>query len=332
MKPIAIDLMGGDNAPSVVIEAMVRLSDEDKIPMIAVGTEEALAKTEGIGSIVDRVVATEIIAMDDDPASSVRRKRDSSLVRCAELVRDGAASGTFSAGNTGAAMAAALFKMGRIRGLTRPAIATTIPVPGGLPTVLLDSGANAECTAQWLVQFAVMGSIFFQDRFGVESPRVGLLSIGEEETKGSPLVKETYELLRDDKRINFIGNVEGRDVMTDLVDVVVTDGFTGNVVLKTLEGATKTFARSVLEHLGSGDDGQAVLDLALPKLLPLVDHLRADAHGGGVLLGVRGLCMIGHGSSTPEGIYNAVHMTAGLVEMDLVHALEAALNLGSGEE
>jgi glycerol-3-phosphate acyltransferase PlsX len=167
----------------------------------------------------------------------VRRKKDSSMVRCAEAVRDGTASAMLSAGNTGAAMAAALLRMGRIRGVARPAIATPIPVPGSTPTVLLDAGANAEVQPEWLVQFAQMGSVYAHHRFGLERPRIGLLSIGEEPGKGDTLRKETYQLLSAAPNIAFIGNVEGRDVMTDSVDVVVTDGFTGNVVLKTWRGA-----------------------------------------------------------------------------------------------
>jgi glycerol-3-phosphate acyltransferase PlsX len=323
--------MGGDKAPEVVAEALRVVVTERKIPIIAVGTREAIELVSDL-DLEGFVEASEVIAMDEDPASSIRRKRDSSLVRCAELVKEGRASGAFSAGSTGAAMAAATTKMGRIRGVKRPAIATTIPVPGSTPTVLLDSGANAECTPEWLVQFAVMGSIFSTDRFGIESPRVGLLSIGEEASKGNTLVKATNALLSADQRINFIGNVEGRDVMTREVDVVVADGFTGNVVLKTLEGGLKTFAQAVLEHLMRGDDGQALFESVYPKLEPLIKELSADTYGGAALLGVQGLCMIGHGSSTPMAIVNALVATASLVEMDLVHALESALGSGVRDE
>ncbi len=331
MKPIAVDLMGGDKAPEVVAEALRIVASEHSIPIIAVGTRQALDLVTDLG-LAGYVEATEVIAMDDDPASSIRRKRDSSLVRCAEIVKEGQASGLFSAGNTGAAMAAALTKMGRIRGVKRPAIATTIPVPGSTPTVLLDSGANAECTPEWLVQFAVMGSIFSTDRFGIEVPKVGLLSIGEESSKGNLLVKTTNALLANDPRIHFIGNVEGRDVMTREVDVVVTDGFSGNVVLKTLEGGLQVFAKAVLEHLMKGDDGPEVFERVYPKLEPLVKELSADTYGGAALLGVQGLCMIGHGSSTPLAIVNALVAAASLVEMDLVHALEDSLGGGATRE
>ncbi|MDA8261468.1 MAG: phosphate acyltransferase PlsX, partial [Actinomycetota bacterium] len=231
MLPLALDVMGGDNAPGVVIEGARRARDELGAELLMVGLPEVVEPLAAEGFEV--LAATEVVEMHDDPASSVRRKRDSSLVRCAELVRDGKAVGMISAGNTGAAMASALLKFGRLPRVARPAIATTIPVPGSTPTVVLDSGANSDVIASWLVQFAEMGSVYSSDVFGVESPRVGILSIGEEKGKGNELVKEAYPLLEACDRINFIGNVEGRDVMSDRVDVVVCDGYTGNIVLKT---------------------------------------------------------------------------------------------------
>ena len=231
--PIALDAMGADRGPGEVVKAAKQARDEHGIEVLLVGRPDSLGDTDGI----EVLTATEVIDMGDDPATAVRRKRDASVVRCAEAVRDGRAAAMVSAGNTGAAMASALLRMGRIRGVGRPAIATLLPVPGSTPTLLLDSGANAECTAPWLVQFAQMGAVFFAERFGVAEPRVALLSIGEEPTKGTPLVKETHVLLSEPDALpvgKFGGNVEGRDVLSDTVDVVVTDGFTGNVVLKTL--------------------------------------------------------------------------------------------------
>ena len=239
MLPIAVDAMGGDRAPSEIL-AGAHEAAALGIPILLVGPEGL----DGLGEL-PLLHASEVIEMDDDPAQSVRRKRDSTLVRAAEAVRDGKASAMISAGNTGATMASALLRMGRIEGVSRPAIATPVPVPGSHPTVLLDAGANAEVQPEWLVQFALMGSVYAQQRFGVENPRVGLLSIGEEPGKGDTLRKETYELLKVATGINFIGNVEGRDLMTGDVDVVVTDGFTGNVVLKTLEGSLKTVVKAL---------------------------------------------------------------------------------------
>ena len=228
--------MGGDRAPDEIIQGVLEAIAAG-IPCVLVGPENLASLTALDISGIPHIIANEIIAMDEDAAGGVRRKKDSTLVRSAEAVRDGAASAMISAGNTGATMASALLRMGRIKGVNRPAIATPIPVPGGRPTVLLDAGANADVQAEWLTQFALMGSIYSKNRYGVETPRVGLLSIGEEPGKGGSLRKEAFELLSGASGFHFIGNVEGRDIMTDDVDVVVTDGFTGNVVLKTLEGS-----------------------------------------------------------------------------------------------
>ena len=238
-----------------------------------------------------------------------------------------------SAGNTGATMASALFRMGRIRGVARPAIATPIPVPGTTPTVLLDAGANAECTAAWLVQFAQMGSAFAKQRFGIADPRVGLLSIGEEPGKGSPLVKETYALLEAGEAgpgVRFIGNVEGRDVMSDAVDVVVTDGFTGNVVLKTLEGSMKFAFKAVLGALPADPAGDPASAALLAALMPLAAELDPDTYGGAMLLGVDGVCIISHGSSSARAIVNAVGVAHHAVESGLVDQLRAAISSPSG--
>lgn len=316
--------MGGDSAPQVVIEGIKRARSELGAAIIAVGTEEALGDFSSMSDI-ECLVATEIITMDEEPAAAVRRKRDSSLVKCAELVRDKRACAMFSAGNTGAAMASALLKMGRISRVSRPAIATPIPVPGSTPTVLLDAGANSECCAAWLNQFAIMGSIYASEKFAIQSPRVGLLSIGEEKAKGNELVKETHDLLAKDARINFVGNVEGRDVMSEDVDVVVTDGFTGNVVLKTLEGGMRTFAKAIFESLSAGDRGEEILGLTLPRLLPLLEILNPETYGGAVLLGVDGLCLIGHGSSSPDAIFNAISTAKSLAEVDLVGRIHDSL-------
>ena len=312
MLPIAVDAMGGDKAPDEIVAGARQAADELDVPVVLVGAPDRLGDTGGL----DVLPASEVIGMDEDPAQGVRRKKDSSLVRAAEAVRDGRASAMVSAGNTGATMASALLRMGRLKGVQRPAIATPIPVPGSLPTVLLDAGANTECTAQYLVQFAQMGSAFFAERYGVAEPRVGLLSIGEEASKGTPLVKETHHLLAAGAGVKFVGNVEGRDLMTDAVDVVVTDGFTGNVALKTLEGALRFFMGVVTSHL-PGD--------ALVPLLPVASELDPDTTGGAMLLGVDGVCIISHGSSGPRAVVGAVRLAAEMVEAGLVDRLRAAV-------
>jgi glycerol-3-phosphate acyltransferase PlsX len=220
MLPIAVDAMGGDHAPDAIV-AGAKAAAAAGTPVVLVGPPD-LADRVDIGTL-PLIEAGEIIEMDEDGGKAVRRKKDSTLVRAAEAVRDGRASAMVSAGNTGATMASALLRMGRIKGVSRPAIATIIPVPGGRPTVLLDAGANAEVQPEWLVQFAHMGRIFSSHRFGVESPTVGLLSIGEEPGKGDNLRKEAYPLLVEaaaNSDLNFLGNVEGRDVMADTADVV----------------------------------------------------------------------------------------------------------------
>jgi glycerol-3-phosphate acyltransferase PlsX len=332
VKPVAVDAMGGDHGPAEIIEGARSAVDELGVPVLLVGPPERVGDTKGL----ELLACTEVIEMHDDPGGSVRRKKDSSLVRSAEAVRDGVASAMFSAGNTGATMASALLRMGRIRGVARPAIAIPIPVPGTTPTILLDAGANAEVTAPWMVQFAQMGSAFFEVRYGgiVEGdrkgarPRVGLLSIGEEPTKGTPLVKEAHELLLAAQDIEFIGNVEGRDLMTDMIDVVVTDGFTGNVVLKTLEGGMRFVERAIFERLTATPELKAAFDIVWPALEPLVEELDPETYGGAMLLGVDGVCIISHGSSSGRAIFNGLGVAKDMVEADLVGHLRAAVQAG----
>jgi glycerol-3-phosphate acyltransferase PlsX len=318
MLPVAVDAMGGDKAPGEILAGALQ-AVADGIPVVLVGPEGL----EGTGDL-PVIRASEVIGMDEDPAKSVRQKRDSTLVRAAEAVRDGTASAMISAGNTGATMASALLRMGRISGVARPAIATPVPVPGGTPTVLLDAGANAEVQAEWLVQFAVMGSVYSRKRFGVRNPRVGLLSIGEEPGKGDSLRKEAWELLSAAPGINFIGNVEGRDLMTGDVDVVVTDGFTGNVVLKTLEGSLKTVVKALFSAFGQPEYADAANAL-MPALLPLYETLDPDTYGGAILLGVDGVCIISHGSSSARAMLNGIRCAREMVETDMVGAIRAAV-------
>ena len=261
--------------------------------------------------------------MDEEPGAAVRTKKDSTLVRAAEAVRDGKASAMVSAGNTGATMAAALLRMGRIKGVKRPAIATPIPVPGGgPPTVLLDAGANAEVQPDWLVQFAQMGTVYARTRFHIDEPRVGLLSIGEEPGKGDSLRKEAYPLLVGGRAINFIGNIEGRDVMSDNVDVAVTDGFTGNVTLKTLEGGMKAVISGLLAAFAE-EQYKAHAEALLPALVPLYNALNPDTYGGAILLGVDGVCIISHGSSGATAIRNAIGVAADMVEHAMVDEIKS---------
>jgi glycerol-3-phosphate acyltransferase PlsX len=319
--PIALDAMGGDFAPSEIIAGARRAVDELGLSVILVGVPELMGDPQGL----EVFACSEVIAMDDDPAGSVRKKKDSSLVRCAELVRDGKASAMVSAGNTGATMASALLRMGRLPGVVRPCIATPIPNPGRNPSVLVDAGANSECTAEMLVQFAQMGSVFATAHYDVDDPTVGLLSIGEESSKGTPLVKETHALLAALDTINFHGNVEGRDLIPSPVDVVVTDGFTGNVALKTLEGALQFIFSTVLGVIGTNDETKAAGSVLFEYLLPIVGRLTPENQGGAMLLGLNGICVISHGSSNATAIMNALRVAAEMDEVGVVEKLRLAI-------
>jgi glycerol-3-phosphate acyltransferase PlsX len=320
---LALDAMGGDDAPGAIVRGARQAVSELGVEVLLVGLPDAIAGADP--GDLEVLACTEVIGMHDDPGASVRTKKDSSLVRAAEAVRDGRASAMISAGNTGATMASALLRMGRVKGVKRPAIATPIPVPGSTPTVLLDAGANADCQAEWLVQFAQMGSVFARSRFGVEAPRVGLLSIGEEDTKGNALVKEAHGLLLATEGIRFVGNVEGRDVMSADVDVVVTDGFTGNVVLKTLEGGMRFLQGKILEAASSTPERMTAFQVLWPALEPVVTELDPDTYGGAMLLGVDGVCIISHGSSSDRAIVNALGVAREMVAADLVGAIAGAV-------
>jgi len=323
MLPVAVDAMGGDHSPDQIVLGALEAARLG-IPVVLVGPADLAGRGD-----LPLIEATEVIGMDEDPAYGVRRKKDSTLVRAAEAVRDGKASAMISAGNTGATMASALLRMGRIKGVNRPAIATPIPVPGGQPTVLLDAGANTDVQADWLVQFALMGSVYARQRYHIDQPRVGLLSIGEEPGKGDALRKEAYELLASATGLNFIGNVEGRDVMSEDVDVVVTDGFTGNVVLKTLEGGMKTLVRALMSAFASKEEYKVHAEALLPSLLPLYDSVDPESTGGAILLGVDGVCIISHGSSSSRAIVNGIKVAADMAQSSIIEEIRQAISAQS---
>ena len=319
MLPIVVDIMGGDYAPKAIIDGALSASGQG-IPVELVGLASAI---ENIGSL-ELHEATQVIGMAEEPGRAVRTMKDSSIVRGAERVRDGQASAMVSAGNTGAVAAAALLRMKRIPGVVRPAIATALPVPGRAPKILLDSGAMADCQPDWLLQFAQMGSAFSRIRYGIEKPQVGLLSIGEEAEKGNQITKAAHVLLRNDTSIDFIGNVEGRDILDGAVDVVVADGFTGNVALKTIEGTIKFLVNQIISILladGVGEVGKEALVL----LSPIASELNPEAVGGAMLLGVNGIAIISHGSAGPLAIENAIKLARDMVDRDLIGALAEAV-------
>ena len=322
--PIAVDVMGGDKGPGEIVAGAREAAERFGVPVVLVGQAEAI---DDPGDL-EVWPASEVIDMADDPMQGVRRKKDASMVRAAEAVRDGRACAMVSAGNTGAAMASALLRMGRISGVIRPAIATMLPVPGSSPTVLLDSGANAECSPPWLLQFAQMGAAYAVLRLGKPEPTIGLLSIGEEKSKGNDLVKAAHLLLAEPGALptgRFVGNVEGRDALTDAADVIVTDGFTGNVVLKTLEGSLRVVVGALLRAMMSTEETRAAAKVLLPALLPIQTELDPDTYGGAALLGVDGICIISHGSSSARAIMNAVGLAAEMVAGDLVGSIRQAV-------
>lgn len=318
MLPVAVDALGGDKAPAEIIEG-ARQAFAAGIPVLLVGPADLADRGD-----LPLHVATEFIDMHEDPASSVRSKKDSTLVVSADLVRNGVASAMISAGNTGATMASALLRMGRITGVKRPAIATPIPVPGSTPTVMLDAGANAQVEPEWMAQFAVMGSVYASARYGIERPRVGLLSIGEEPGKGDTLRKKSFELLSVMDNINFVGNVEGRDIITPDIDVVVTDGFTGNVALKTLEGTMRVIVRELFASIGEPQYKDHA-DALMPALMNLYSKFDPDTTGGAILLGVDGVCIISHGSSSARAMLNGIKVAKDMVECDMVGLIANAL-------
>ncbi|MRR12677.1 phosphate acyltransferase PlsX [bacterium] len=319
---IVVDAMGGDYAPQVVTVGVAQaLSDDPTLHVLLVGPAEVVEPERD-----DRctpLVATEVIAMDEHPASAVRSKKDSSIVVGCRLVKEGRAQGFFSAGSTGACMAAATLVMGRIPGVSRPAIATIIP-GAARPVVLLDVGANADVKPEMLVQFAQMGSAYAQTVLGVASPSVALLNIGEEPTKGSQLAQEAYALLSQSIP-SFIGNVEGRDVAPGAADVIVTDGFTGNVVLKTLEGLAGVLFGQIKEALTSSFPNKVAAAVVGPSLRELKGRLDPEAYGGAPLLGVAGVCIIGHGGSRERAIQNGIAVAARAARGGLTERIAAAV-------
>ena len=326
---VAVDAMGGDRAPAEVVAGAL-VAAASGIPVLLVGQEPLVVPLlEGVdpGLGLDFVHAGEVVAMDEDPARSVRRKKDSSLVRCAEAVRDGRAAAMVSAGNTGAAVASALLRMGRIRGVARPAIVVPLPVPvRSTPTLLLDAGATVDCAPEWLVQFARMGAEYARVRYGIEGARIGLLSIGEETGKGDDLRKRTNELFS--ALPGFVGNVEGGDLTLDRADIVVTDGFTGNVTLKALEGGLRTLLGLVVDALGLDREAGLPYELLAPVLGPGVAEFDPETFGGAVLLGIDGVCVISHGSSSARAIANAIRLAAECASAGIVDHMKEAISHG----
>ncbi|HET6862656.1 MAG TPA: phosphate acyltransferase PlsX [Pyrinomonadaceae bacterium] len=310
---VVVDAMGSDNAPQVEIDGALAATRDLGVGVILVGqthkVEPELRRCgwKGDGDFgIELVEAPEVIAMDDPVAVSVRRKKKSSLRVGSKLVVEGRGDGFVSAGNTGAAMATAKMVIGALPGVDRPALAAMIPTKASKPTLLLDVGANSECKAHHLVQFAIMGDAYSRSVLGTTRPTVGLMSIGEEEAKGNDLTKEAFPLLRQLENINFVGNVEGRDVFSGLVDVIVTDGFTGNVMLKLSEGLTEAMLAMLKRELTATAVTKAGAVLARPAFNRIKKRLDYSEYGGAPLLGVSRIVVIGHGRSNARAIRNAI--------------------------
>jgi glycerol-3-phosphate acyltransferase PlsX len=334
MAPVvALDGMGGDNAPAAPVTGAITAA-RDGVQVLLVGDratlERELAQQDAAGhSGIEVVHAPDIVSSSEEGARAVRAKPDASVSLACRLVGEGRAGAAVSAGNTGAMLAAATLYIRRVPGVIRPASAVVLPGAGGRPVLLLDAGGSAEARAEHLKQFALMGRIFSRDVLGVADPRVGLLSIGEEEVKGSDLVLSAHALLRETP--GFVGNVEGRDIPAGVVDVVVTDGFTGNVVLKTMEGVASFLMGEVRDAVRSTILGRVGGLLVRPPLRRMRDRIDPEEYGGAVLLGVRGLAVIGHGNSSGRGIGNAVRVAARGARGSLAEQFGAALALEGAE-
>lgn len=320
---IAVDVMGTDYGPGEIIQGALQAVEMYGCEVVLVGAEtvikeELAAKGQEGNKKVFIQNATEVIEMSDHPGISVRKKKDASIVVATKLLKEGQCDALVSSGSTGAAVASALFGLGRIHGIDRPSIATTIPNRTDA-TVLLDSGAMVDAKPEQLVQSAIMGSVYAELILGKKNPKVGLLNIGEEETKGNEQDLATYPLLKEEKHINFIGNCEGRDITSGSVDVVVCDGFVGNVVLKTLEGLAKTMMALLKDTVyNTGILTKLGALLMKPALSKLGKKLDASEYGGALLLGVRAPFIICHGSSKAKDIRNAVRVAIELTEKDIV--------------
>jgi glycerol-3-phosphate acyltransferase PlsX len=325
---IAVDAMGGDFGPAVVVEGAVTAAREFGLSSVLVGDRAAVEreivrlKAQDLPLSVRH--ATQVVGMAEPPSHALRRKRDSSLRVAAELCKEGECQALVSAGNTGAAMAIGMYVMGLLPGVDRPAIAAALPNLSGY-TILIDAGANVDPKPRHLFQFAIMGHVYSRDIVGKDNPRVGLLSVGEEEGKGNELTKETYEKLRHSS-INFIGNIEGRDIYNGRCDVVVTDGFTGNVAIKISESLADMLSTMVKEELRHDLRSRAAGALGLPafdRIRRRVDYTEA---GGAPLLGIDGAAIICHGSSPPKAIKNAVKVAGEWAKAGLNEHIKAALD------
>ncbi len=327
---VAVDAMGGDHAPAEIIAGAVRAQAELGIEVLLVGDPEQMElalKQYHQRPAVEIVSAEDRVEMHEEPLGAIRRKPNASINVAMSLVKQQRADAVVSAGHSGAAMASALLRLGRLRGIDRPAIGAVLPtmVPGK-PVIILDVGANVDCRPKFLEQFALMGAIYSQYVLGTEDPKVGLLNIGEEASKGNDLAVRTHQLLQENPNLSFIGNAEGRDVLSGQFDVVVCDGFVGNVLLKFAEAIGGVLLQIMREELPRGLHGKIGTSLLKPNLRRIKQRVDHAEHGGGLLLGVDGICIISHGSSQAPSIFNAIRLAQEAVEHQVLTRIQTAIH------
>ncbi len=326
---IALDAMGGDNAPDEIIKAAVQSLQDSRLHVKLVGNKETiepkLASLTFDKSRLETVNATQVITNQDSPVNAIRQKKDSSMAIGLNLVKEGSASAFVSAGNTGALLAGSTMKIGRIPGIERPAIGTLLPNDNNSYTLLIDSGANVDCKATYLLQFAKMGIIYMQDMLGIKNPRVGLASIGTEKEKGNSLTKEAFELL-EAENLNFIGNIEGSQISTGVCDVLVCDGFLGNTILKHTEGLANSLLKIIKKELLSSPLSKLGAFFAKGAFKRIKAQMDYTEVGGAPLLGLNALVVKAHGSSDCKAIFNAVKQSIKFIENDINTKISSIIN------
>jgi phosphate acyltransferase len=323
---IALDAMGGDHAPKAIVEgAMKAVKAFHDIEIVLIGNEEEIKKYLTDTKRITIIHTLEKITGDDEPVKAVRRKKDASMVLMAKEVKEGRADAGISAGNTGALMAAGLFQVGRINGVDRPALSPTLPTLDGKGFVFLDVGSNMDAKAEHLLQYAIMASIYAEKVRGIDNPRVGLINVGTEDGKGNQLSKEAFDLLKKDETINFIGNIEARDLLEGVADVAVCDGFSGNLVLKTIEGTASSMFSLIKEQLTSSFTSKLAAGILKPKFKNIQRTLDYSEYGGAALFGLRAPIVKAHGSSNGNAIYNAIRQARLMTEQNMTAVIESRM-------
>lgn len=325
MMKIAVDGMGGDNAPQAIVEGVLMALEEfDNIEVQLYGQQEAMNPFLKVHPRLQVIHCEEVVEAEDDPARAVRRKKDSSMARMLDAVTEGTADACLSAGNTGALMAGGLFKVGRIEGVARPALATTLPTLNGDGFLMLDLGANADAKPEYLQQYAIMGDIYAKKVRGLAAPRIGLVNIGTEDKKGNELTKSAFELLSKTD-FNFEGNIEARELLNGVADVAVTDGFTGNMILKTIEGTAGAMFGMLKDAFTTNVKSKVAYVLVKNELKVIKNKLDYTEYGGAALFGLKAPVIKAHGSSNPRAIFSAIRQARMMVEHDVCKTIEVAI-------